>query len=520
MYWADIIAEEIIASGKYKPYWVDDMKTPSGVAHVGSLMGPVIHSVIYRALKKRGFDVRFTFVINDFDPVDDLSSDLMPTHSKYLGFPLKNVPSPKSGFDSMADFYASDFINSFRALGVEAEILSSWQMYHDGKFDEAIKIALENAEKIQEIYKKISGSDKKQKGWYPLQVICEKCGKLGTTRVYSWDGKEVGYVCEPNLVNWACGCGHKGKISPFKGNGKLPWKVDWPAHWKVIGVTIEGAGKDHASKGGSYDIAMALCESVFNYPKPYRMPYEFLLIGGKKMSSSKGRGLKAHDLVKMLPPVVARFLFVKHNIKRQANFDPHGNMEIPKLFDLYDEAQKAYWDKSESDLSSMFEYSQISDEIPKRHFVPRFLDVVNYLQDPKIDIYQKFSEIKGARLTNVERQVLEERIKYAKIWISNYAPAKNVFSPLKEVPVEAKSLSCKQKEYLSRVLAILKPDQDAERLQAVLYELSKEIGIPAKEAFAGIYIVLIGKSHGPKAAWFLLEHLDLAKKRLQEVLEL
>jgi len=86
---------------------------------------------------------------------------------------------------------------------------------------------LDNAEKIQDIYQKVSGSQKKEAGWLPFQVICEKCQKLGTTKVFAWDGKEVSYKCEPNLVKWAVGCGHEGKISPFGGNGKLPWKVDW-----------------------------------------------------------------------------------------------------------------------------------------------------------------------------------------------------------------------------------------------------------------------------------------------------
>ncbi len=59
------------------------------------------------------------------------------------------------------------------------------------------------------------------------------------------------------------------------------------------------------------DIAMELCDQVFNYTKPYKLPYEFILIGGKKMSSSKGLGLKAHDITKILPPEVARFLFTR-----------------------------------------------------------------------------------------------------------------------------------------------------------------------------------------------------------------
>ena len=331
MHWADKIAKEIIASKKHTPYWVDDMKTPSGYAHVGSLLGPLVHSMIYRALKDAGADATFTFVMNDFDPADDLLPELKGKYEKYLGMPLTLFPSPDPKFKNLADLFGSDFINSIRSLGVEAKILSSWEMYKEGKFDAVIKEVLDNTEKVQDIYQKVSGSAKKEKGWLPFQVICEKCQKLGTTRVFAWDGKEVSYKCEPNLVTWAKGCGHEGKISPFGGTGKLPWKVDWAAHWKVLGITIEGAGKDHGSAGGSYDIAMAICKDVFKYPQPYKLVYEFILIGGRKMSSSKGLGLKAHDIVKILPPSVARFLFARANIKSQSNFNPEGTMAISDL---------------------------------------------------------------------------------------------------------------------------------------------------------------------------------------------
>ena len=234
-------------------------------------------------------------------------------------------------------------------------------MYHEGKFNEVIRIALDNSDKIQDIYEKVSGSQKRSSGWLPLQVICEKCGKVGTTKVTDWDGETVEYTCEPHLVTWAQGCGHSGRISPFDGNGKLPWKVDWPAHWKVAGITIEGAGKDHASKGGSYDIAMALCDEVFKYDKPFKLPYEFVLIGGKKMSSSKGLGLKAHDLVKIIPPYLGRFLYARNGIKSQGNFDPMDKNAIPSLFDDYQKAAEAYFSKSDEDLARAFELSQVGE---------------------------------------------------------------------------------------------------------------------------------------------------------------
>ena len=62
MYWADKVAEEIIKKGKFRPFLVDDMFTPSGFPHIGSLRGPIVHDLIYKALKDKNQNVRFTFV--------------------------------------------------------------------------------------------------------------------------------------------------------------------------------------------------------------------------------------------------------------------------------------------------------------------------------------------------------------------------------------------------------------------------------------------------------------------------
>jgi lysyl-tRNA synthetase class 1 len=517
MHWADKIAQEIIASGKYKPYWVDDMKTPSGFAHVGSMLGPVIHSCIFRALKDAGADGTFTFVINDFDHADNISDSLKDEYGKYLGMSLKMIPSPDPEYKNMADYFAADFTDSLRSLGIEARIISSWELYHQGKFDEVIKLALDNSEKIQEIYHKVSGSQKKERGWLPFQVVCEKCKKLGTTRVYEWDGKEVSYKCEPDMVTWAQGCGYEGKISPFGGNGKLPWKVDWSAHWKVIGITVEGAGKDHASAGGSYDIAMTICREIFKYPEPYRLPYEFILIGGKKMSSSKGLGLKAHDLVKILPAEVARFLFVSADIKSQSNFDPEGSMAIPDLFDEYD---KAWEERSRS-----YVLSQITKvpEKEKGFFASRFRDTANYLSQglSEKEILENITKVKGGKLNDREVGVLEERIKYAKIWLENYAPGEFRFEMTKSVPEAAKKLSDEQKKYLGKIIPLIDQATDAAGLQVSLYELSKSLGIPAKDAFSAIYLSLIGKTHGPRAGVLILNlGTDKVTERLKEVSDL
>ncbi|MFZ5932533.1 MAG: lysine--tRNA ligase [Patescibacteria group bacterium] len=517
MYWADKIAESIVSSKKFKPYWVDDMKTLSGFAHIGSIRGPIIHDLIYKSLKANGQKVKYTFVFNDFDPIDSLSSDLKEKFSNYMGVPLRAAPSPQPGYKSFADYFCSNFREVFKTLGIEAEFLSSWDMYHEGKFDEVIRVALDNTEKIQDIYKRISGSQKKEQGWLPFQVVCENCGKLGTTKVYAWDGKEVSYRCEPNLVTWAQGCGHEGKISPFGGTGKLPWKVDWPAHWRVIGVTIEGAGKDLASKGGAYDIAMEISEEVFGYSRPYKLPYEHFLIGGRKMSTSKGLGLRARDWIKMVPPEIGRFLFVKSNYREALEFNPFGTMAIPDLFDEYDRCWKAFVEGSDETLARTFELAQIKRTPPKKDlFLPRFKDVANYLQFPDVVLAKKFAEIKGAELTKEELGILAEREKYAKVWVEEYAPAEYRVGMSEELPKEASKLDREQKEFLSRVANLLEKMKDPGSLQQELYKVAKKGG-EVKKAFAGIYLAMIGQDHGPKAAWFLLSYpKEKVIKRLKE----
>jgi len=304
MFWADKVADEIISSGKYKPYWVDDMKTPSGRIHVGALRGVVVHDLVYKALKDKGETVKFTWVFEDHDPMDDIPSYLSrEKYEDYLGMPLYKIPSPKSGFDNYAQFYAKEFEDVFREIGSTPEIIWTKDLYTSGRMNDVIKEVLDNAAEVRKIYEEMY--DKKLPNtWYPYQLYCPKCEKVSTTNVDGWDGKEVTYECQEDKVSFTKGCGAKGKTTPFSNErgmvGKLPWKVEWACKWKVIGITVEGAGKDHMSKGGSHDLASQICKRVINYPVPYPVAYEWLLVGGRKMSSSKGVGTSAKDILELL----------------------------------------------------------------------------------------------------------------------------------------------------------------------------------------------------------------------------
>lgn len=513
MYWADELAERITQSGKHKPYWVDDMKTPSGRVHIGSVRAVVTHELIYRALLDRGVKATFSYVLDDHDPMDSLPSYLdEKKYRQHLGKPLYKIPSPEKGYQSYGHRWGQEYVEVFNAMGVKPKIIWGSELYLSGKMNEMIRSCLDRADEIRKIYKELYGKGK-PKDWFPFYAHCENCGKLSTVAVTDWDGQRVTYECRKNAVDWTEGCGHKGKVSPFDGNGKMPWKVEWACKWKVVGVTVEGAGKDHMTAGGSHDVAKLICKRVIDYPVPFAFSHEFFLVGGRKMSSSKGLGSSAKEVSNILPPYLIRFMIARVNYNRAIDFDP-GGMTIPDLFDDYDDAALSYWEKKDKKLARIYELSQVTGKPPAKHFLPRFRDVATFIQHPEIDTADRFADLKGARLTAKELAVLEERTKYARIWLDGYAPRDSVFAPTRDVPKEAKHLTEAQKAFLHSVVTLLgKTWKNADELQQALYLQSKAMDIPSTEAFSALYLALIGKEHGPRAAWLLLKYKAEAKKR-------
>lgn len=497
MFWVDNVASEL-RKRKLSLEWVDDMKTPSGRIHVGALRGVVIHDLVFKALKESGVNTKYTYIFDNHDPMDSLPVYLPSAKfEKYLGMPLFKVPSPVEGFSDYAQYYAKEFIGVFNKIGCYPEVLWATDLYKSGKMNPLIKACLDKASEIRRIYEELY-KKKIVKNWYPFQPYCSSCGKVSTTKVYNWDGDKVSFTCEVNAVSWTKGCGFKGEMSPFSNEGeiagKLPWKVEWAAKWKVLGVTVEGAGEDHMSRGGSHDLTSLICKRVIDYPVPYPLTYGFFLTGGRKMSSSKGHGSTASEMLEILPPEILRFLMVKTKISQQINFDPRG-ATISKLFDEYQEAALS----NDKDLRRIFELSQVSAHLKKIPSI-RFWTLAQWVQMPNMD-------------EEIKKEGLEEWAPYARIWVQRYAPEEAKYSLQEKMPAAAKKLSQKQKKYLLKVSSFLDQEWEAKEFQQKLYEWAKEMGLSSTEAFQALYIPLIGKDYGPKVAWLIFKHKEFVKKR-------
>lgn len=509
MIWVDREVKKIKERRK-KLEWVDDMWTPSGKAHLGSLRGMIIHDLLYKVLLENDIKTNFTFVIDDHDPMDGIPFPLdKGKWEKYMGLQLFKIPSPEKGFKSFADYYTSEFEEIFAHLNCHPTFIRGSELYLSGKMNGVIKQVLDNVEKIRKIYKKIANSNK-PRDWFPFNAVCEKCNKIGTTLVYKWDGDRVYYRCEKELVSWTKGCGYSGKVSPYDGHGKIPWKVEWACKWKVIGVTVEAAGKDHMSKGGSHDISSAICNEVIDYPVPYPLAYEYFTLGGKKMASSKGIGATAKEMTEMLPAELLRFFVVRSPINTAIEFDPKGDT-IPNLFDEYDRCLNAYFDQVEgkipegkvgevlNDFARIAELSEVRPLPDKRLFLPRFRTIVNLLKN-KGDLLKHFEAQKGKSLIAGERKLLKERELFAQKHLAEYAMGETAKQPVKI------SLNKQQKEFLNQLADELNKlkKTDRETIQNIIFEVLKKGNYQAREIFPAFYQILTGEESGPKAADLIL----------------
>src|SRR5580658_8292376 len=85
---------------------INDSKTPSGEAHVGSLRGLLIHDALFKILQVKGIAGKYIFGSDDYDPLDELPKENNEFFEKYLGMPLCNAPPPVgSKFPDMAEHY-------------------------------------------------------------------------------------------------------------------------------------------------------------------------------------------------------------------------------------------------------------------------------------------------------------------------------------------------------------------------------------------------------------------------------
>lgn len=510
MHWADVLAsrleeehKQVIATGI----------TPSGSIHIGNMREVLTADAVYRAARDRGLDAELIYVADDFDHLRKVYPFLPKSYKEYVGLPLSKIPCLCGEHDSYADHYLLSFLSSLKELGIDPTIYRASELYKEGRYNDYIHVSLQKTNEIKEIIERIS-SRTLPKNWIPFNILCENCQKLTTTKPLLY---------EYPYIEYTCGCGYEGEVDIRRGGvGKLPWRVDWPARWKMLGVTFEPFGKDHAASGGSWDTGRAIAERIFDYKPPLHVVYEFIHLKGKgAMHSSKGTAVSAEEMLSMIPPEVLRFMIVKNKPSKHIDFDP--GLGLIELVDEYDEEERVYFGVEEEkrgmkDLRRTYELSQpyrVPDKLPVQISYRHLATVVQITEEWK---GIRAILVRTGQISRDEDGRLKTRVKHVKYWLRFFAPERIKFKVQKELPSvelteEQKELLRELKESFSNI------SWKADVIHNTLYDVSERVRIDSKTAFRIVYQLLLGQSYGPRLGYFLSTlDREFVLKRIEEAM--
>jgi lysyl-tRNA synthetase class 1 len=383
-------------------------------------------------------------------------------------------------------------------------------MYQDGLYNDYIRTALTNASQIREIFNHFREHPLKE-DWLPYNPICEECGRVNTTYAYDFEGDTIHYRCE---------CGRDDSMDLKSGKGKLTWRVEWAARWKIFGTTCEPFGKDHAASGGSYDVSKIISREIYHYNAPYPVPYEWITLRGEAMSKSQGVFFTPGQWLEIADPETLNYFLFRSKPMKHKDFNP--SMPFLDFTEQYDRVERIYFgeetaasEKEAEKVKKIYEISQI--EVPESMpFQPSYRFLTVAYQIVKDDAEQVFAILKKnsqlpprletrawGEVDKEDQEKLKTKLKQVKNWLELYAPPFVKFEVQEEIPKV--DLSQSQQEFLLKVAGILEErDYTPKELHDEMYLILKDLELKPQKAFQAIYKVMIGQKQGPRAASFVL----------------
>jgi lysyl-tRNA synthetase class 1 len=494
MQWLNTVVDELINRHPKGEIVVSSGVSPSGAYHVGTLREVMTAEVIMRELKRRGRDSRHIHVSDDLDVFRKVPAGLPDTYSQYLGVPLCDMPAPDGSDQSYADYYLSELPRVAEGLRLEMEVMRAHEKYRAGFFTGMIEKTLTKIEAIKKIIVEVSGRELDE-NWTPVQVLEE--GYLKSRRFVSIDTatKTLDYIDKD---------GQTQTIGYADGKVKLNWRIDWPARWVLLKVLAEPFGRDHATKGGSYDTGAVIIKDVFGQEPPYPIPYHFINRTGqtKKMSKSGGDTITAAQLLEMLPPEIVWYFMLKLAPDKQLFFDAG-----PTLVRLVDEFAELITkdDKTEAEQQLLDLCMQGIDQptvsnVPFSHLVASYQASLKDV-DKTLDVIKRTEH---AGTAEKDAEIIKRELKFIDHWLDEYAPDDVKFSLADTV--NAAQFDSPQRQFMQDLadkVAKAPEDADGEWFHKAIYDLQESSGLQSRELFITLYLALIGKTSGPRAGWFL-----------------
>jgi lysyl-tRNA synthetase class 1 len=509
-YWLDQIVDQAIESYPEGEIVVSSGISPSASYHVGHFREALTADAIAWGLRARGRDARHLHVVDNFDPLRKRYEFLPKEFEQYVGWPICLVPDPWGCHTSYVVHFTEEFKTAARKMGVEMDVIYSYEdQYKTGLMVPYIEQTLAKTDEIRSIFKEVAHREPPA-DWAPIQIVSD------SKSMNEW--RYVSHDTKTRMMVYRRPDGSEGELSYADGRVKLNWRLDWPARWALRNVRVEPFGKEHATKGGSYDTGAVFAREIFGVEPPLPLPYDTINLLGdnKKMSSSLGNLVTPSEALEIMPPEILRFFVLRSMPKRIIYFDSGLG-----LFNLIDEFSKLEEEVLAGGHPEFEQAYKVAAAIgSERTIAPiRFSHLVAVYQAAQGDSDRAMEILERTEYGDVVdkyRAVIMREFGYVSRWLEKYAPAAIKFSVQEQLPkVE---LSDEQKTFLAKLADTIEEEKDlnGQGIHDAIYAAAEVAEIKPSHAFQAIYRVLLDQDSGPKAGWFLasLDH-DWLIRRLR-----
>lgn len=494
MQWLNNIVDELVSRHPEGEVLIETGSAPSGTYHLGHLRELLTADAILLELRRRDREARHVQFVDDLDNLRKIPVNVPADYEKYIGYPICDIPAPDGSDQSYADYFLQGLIDACAVLGVDVEYVRAYKRWREGWFVPAIELALDNIPKVRKVLEEVSGR-KLYDTWSPIQIVED--GRLKKRRYISINK-------QAKTILYEGADGTEITVPYNTGLVKLDWRLDFPAHWFLQHVACEPSGRDHSTKGGSVETGERICRDVYGAEPPLAVPYDFINLVGdtKKMSASKGTGLDAVESASIMPPEVVRYFILRAAPSKRLYFDP-----INGVVQLMDEfaALAAKPDKTESEEQLLYicthgQERKTVSRVPFSHLVASYQASLKDV-DNTLDVIKR---TEYAEVAEEDADIIKNELKFIDNWLQKRAPEDVKFALIDTVNMS--DFSDQEREFLNKLgdkVASAPADADGGWFHTATYELKDEVGLSPKEMFTALYKVLIGKTSGPRAGWFL-----------------